>query len=156
MGFSGITNLFKWITNLFSWVFHGSETFSRGCIVGPKLSLVGISWVRNFSSWITNFLSWLFCGSEIFPRGYSVSSKFSLVCNFVIFSCWPHEEVWYRKIYWTAYSIPNWFQQLLILFILERYFIYQITYTIAQLYSVLVVFLVIPFLRNLCPCNRSI
>ena len=105
---------------------------------------VGIFWVQKyFFSWLLmepKFLSsiywsphffWLvFHGSKILTRGYFggpnffvVGLKFSLVCNFVIFSCWPHEKNWHRNMSETTYSFPNRFQQLWILFISERYII---------------------------------
>ena len=33
----------SWVPNFFSWVFRGSQIFSRGYFVGPRLFLVGIS-----------------------------------------------------------------------------------------------------------------
>ena len=100
-----------------SWVLRWSKTFSRGYFAGPRYFLVGISWVQSFPSWV-------YRGSKIFFRGYFVGPKFSLVSNFVNFSCWPQEKKWHRNISQTPYSIPNRSQQLWILLILIRYFIY--------------------------------
>ena len=38
----------SWVQNFFSWVLGGSENFSRGYFVGPKVSLVGITQAKNF------------------------------------------------------------------------------------------------------------
>ena len=35
----------SWVQNFFSWVF-------RGCLVGPKIFLVGTSWVQKFLLWV--------------------------------------------------------------------------------------------------------
>ena len=84
-----------------------------GYFVGPNFFLVGISWVQSFFSWV-------FRWSKIFSR----------VENFVNFSCWPPEKKWHRNMSQTLHSIPNRFQQVWILLILERYFVY--TYAITQ------------------------
>ena len=64
---------------------------------------VECTWVRNFFSWIFReskiFFSWLFRRSKIF---------------FMVISCTSQ----------TAYSIPNWFKELFVLFMLERYLSY--------------------------------
>ena len=92
-----------------------SENFSREYFVDSKYLLVGISRVSNFSSWV-------FRGPKIFSRGYFACLNFSLVGNFVIFSCCSHEQKWHWNISQTTYSIPNLFQQLLILLTSECYY----------------------------------
>ena len=106
--------------SIFSRIFRGSQIFSRGYFVGPKVFFVGISWVRKFFSLV-------FRESQIFSRGYFVGPKFFLmgilwvqifsswVQNFlswVILSCWPHDKKWHRNISETACSIPNRFHLL--------------------------------------------
>ena len=53
----------------------------------------------------------------------------------------------YRNTSQTASSIPDRFQQFLVLFLLERYYIYQVSYAIAQLLFALIEFLVISFIQ---------
>ena len=81
--------------------------------------------VQNIFSWVPNFLSWVFRGSQFFLVGnYFVGPRFSLAGNFVILSSWPNEKKWLRNIFETTYLIPNQFQELWIVIILQRYFIY--------------------------------
>ena len=62
----------SWVGKFFTWVLRGSESFSRGYLVGPKFSLVGISCVQIFfvvgTLWVPNFFSWV----QSFFRGYFV------------------------------------------------------------------------------------
>ena len=112
------------VKNISSWVFRGSIFLSRGCFVGPKFFLVLFHGSKFFFSRV-------FCGSKTFSRGYFVGLIFFPVANFAlqrfsVVGCMRKSE---RKqkfinIGQTAYSIPNHFQQLPVLFILERYFIY--------------------------------
>ena len=109
-----------------SWVSSGSKNIFSWLLMEPKF----LSKFLSFS----HFFWLVFRGSKILTRGYFggsnfflVGLKFSLVCNFVIFSCWPHEKNWHRNMSETTYSFPNRFQQLSILFISERYIIYLIT-----------------------------
>ena len=103
----------SWVPIFFSWVFRRSQIFSCGYFVGPKVFLVGISWVQSFFSWVF--------------RGSKISSH---VENFVNFSCRPPEKKWHRNMSQTLHSIPKRFQQVWILLILERYFVY--IYAITQ------------------------
>ena len=102
----------------------GSIFLSRGCFVGPKFFLV----LCHGSKF---FFSRVFCGSKTFSRGYFVAPIFFPVANFALqrFSVVGYMRKSERKqkfinIGQTAYSIPNHFQQLPVLFILERYLIY--------------------------------
>ena len=129
----------------------GSSAAVPSCLrryfVDPKYFLVGISWVQCF-------LSWVFRRFKIFSRECFVGQMFLLVTNFMIqrfsiFGCMKRSDTKQKYINasQTVYSIPNRFQQLSVLFILERYFTYQIGYAIRQLSFVLNVFLVISFLQ---------
>ena len=111
-----------WVQDFSSWVFcglkffsHGyfvgpkffsqvfrAETFSRGCFMGPKCFLVGISWVQFF--FVPNF----------------VIQRFSVV------GCMrkSHRKQKHINRFPIAYFILSRFQQLSVLFLLERYFIY--------------------------------
>ena len=96
-----------------------------GYFVGPNFFLVGISWVSSFLLWVfrgsQSFSSGYFVGPKFFLVGIRWSKIFSRVENFVNFSCWPPEKKWHRNMSQTTYSIPNRFQQVWILLILERY-----------------------------------
>ena len=54
-----------------------------------------------------------------------------------------------------AYSLPDQFHRLSLLFQLERYFIYYISYAITQLSFVLTAFLVISFFQHKHLFNRN-
>ena len=102
----------SWVQNFFSWVFRGSKIFTRGYL------------------WARNVFSWVFRGTEMFSRGYFVGRGY-FVAYFVIqrFSfdgCMRKSgrKQKYKNKTQTEYSIPNRFQQLSVLFILGRYFIY--------------------------------
>ena len=106
-----------------------SRIFSRGNLVDPKLFLVRISWVQTFFSWV-------FCWYKDFSCEYFVGPNFFFLCiswgqfffsaNFVIqrFSvvgCMERvTENKYINTSQPVYSIPKRFQQLSVLFILER------------------------------------
>ena len=102
----------------------GSIFLSRGCFVGPKFFLVLFHGPKFF-------FSRAFCRSKTFSRGYFVGLIFFLVANsalqrFSVVGCMRKSarKQKFINIGQTAYSIPNHFQQLPVLFILERYFIY--------------------------------
>ena len=104
----------RWSENRCRIVFAECAICLRGYFMGPKYFLVAISWVQNIFQFfsrgyfvVLRFFSWVF-------RGY-------LLDNLVIFSCWPHAKKWDRNISEIVYSFPNGFQQLWILFVLERY-----------------------------------
>ena len=113
-----------------------TEVFSLRYLVCPKFFLVGISWVQIF-------FSWRFLGFNFFVVANFVIQGLSVV------GCMRKSErkQKYINTSQTAYFIPNRFQQLSVLFILERYIIYEISYVITQLSFVLIVFLVISFLQ---------
>ena len=130
-----------------SWGFHESDNFSRGYFVGLNFFLMGVSWVQNFFSWV-------FHGYELFSRGYFVGPKFFrvdfswvhffIVANNVIqkFSvvCLMRKSDRKQKYINSSQalnSIPN---QLSVMCILERYFIYLISYAITKFSCVLIVF----------------
>ena len=119
-------------------VFHWSSAILGSCLhgyfAGSTLFLVVILWIQNFFSKV-------FSEFKFFSRGYFVGLIFFLVANFVIhiFSvvyCMRKSDrkKKYTNTSQTAYSIPNqfkhrdiispWFQQLSVLLILERCFIY--------------------------------
>ena len=81
--------------------------------------------------WVLKFFSWLFHGFKIFSGGYSVGLFFILVANsviqrFSIVRCMRQSDrkQQYINTFRTAHSIPDRFQQLPALFILEMYLIY--------------------------------
>ena len=107
-----------------------SRIFSRGNLVDPKLFLVRISWVQTFFSWVfrwyKDFSCEYFVGPNFFFPLYFVGPIFFLSANFVIqrFSvvgCMERvTENKYINTSQPVYSIPKRFQQLSVLFILER------------------------------------
>ena len=125
-----------------SW-FRGFKFFSRGYFVGPKFFLVGILWVKIFSHGYfvgPKFFSQVF-RAETFSRGCFMGPRcflvgiswvhFFFVPNFVIqrFSvvgCMrrSHRKQKHINRFPIAYFILSRFQQLSVLFLLERYFIY--------------------------------
>ena len=78
-----------------SWVFHASKIFSRGYFVDPRFFLAGILSVQNFLLWVFLFS----------PVDRMRKSGIEI----------------YLKLH---FSIPNLFQQLRMVLILERYLIY--------------------------------
>ena len=108
---------------LFSWVFFGSKFFSFGYFVDLIFFLVGISCVQIF------FFLLHFLNLKFFLVGISWMHLF-LVFSFVIqtFSVVGYMRKSGRKqkhkTSQTAYSVPNRFQQLPVVFTLEKYFIY--------------------------------
>ena len=107
--------------------------------MGSNFFMVGILWVQFFLC--SYFVGLVFFG---FFLAYFVVQRFSVVC------CMRKSDI--KQKYVNAsqtgvYSVPNRFQQLSGLFILQRYFIYLISYAIKQLSFRQIVFLVIFFLH---------
>lgn len=99
------TWVFRWVQNFFSWAFHWSITFPRGYVASTNIFLVDISWVQNFS------------------REYFVA--IFVIQRFPFPSCMRKSDSKQKYVTQshTAYSIPNWFQQLSVLpLTLETYF----------------------------------
>ena len=129
-----------------NFVGHDAMVPSRFCgyFVGPKFFLVVILWAPSIFSWffvgfnifacgcfvVKIFFSWVFRGSNVFSCGYFLSPIFFLVANFTIrrfpvVGCMRKcdRKRKYVNTSQTMYSISNRFQQLSVLFILERFFI---------------------------------
>ena len=133
--------------------FVGPNIFSRRYFVGPKCFLVDILWVRNFSrgyfigqffflwvvcgskyfsiSWIQIFFSGVFCGAKVYLVGISRVWYFlshDKFCDSKIFSCSLHEKGWQKTELYKYISnhvfYSNRLQQLSVLFILKKWFIY--------------------------------
>ena len=111
-----------------------SSTIMPSFLRGSKFFFVGISWVQNVSSgyfvglklfyvsilWVQHFFSWVFCGFNFFAVANFVIQELQVV------DCLrkSDKKQQYINTSQTAYSIANQFQQLPVLFILEKYIIY--------------------------------
>ena len=100
VGVSRVRYFFSWVfrgSDIFFVGIRGSKSFSRRCIMGPKIFLVSILWVQIFFSWV-------FCGFIFF---------FSrLISWFKDFSEQHQQKQKCRNTSQTTYSFLNRFNQL--------------------------------------------
>ena len=111
---------------LISWVKdHRRSRESSAIVSSCYRTFVGISWIHIFFSWV---YSWcIFFSSLRFPVAVCMR-KYDRKQKYINSSQIP-------------YSIPYRLQQFLVLFMLERYFIYQISYAITQFSFLLITYL---------------
>ena len=110
------TRGFLWFQSFFSAVFRGSSIFSGGNFVVPKLFLVGISWILKL------FLSVFF--------GYGFLANF-MIQRFSVIDCVRKSVRKQKHKYISNHVfISKLASTKLVLFTLESYFIYQISYTL--------------------------
>ena len=127
----GALNGFSSVWDLPMCDFESKNWFCRGYFEALKFFLVGISWIQKFFSWFF-----------VRPKFFLVSISWFKV--FDLLAAWERvrkkRSTEKRSTSQTMQPFLKRFQQLSILFILEKYFIYQITYAITQLSFVLTVF----------------
>ena len=107
----------SWVQTFFSGLIRGSKISSRGYFVSPKHFLVATSWVHTFFWWV-------FRGSKFFSCGYLVANFVNQGFSFAGCMRKSDRKQKYINKSHTSHSIPNRFQQLSVLFTIERYFIY--------------------------------
>lgn len=126
---------------LISWAKdHRRSRESSAIVSSCHRTFVGISWINIFFSWVNSWC--IFFSSLRFPVAVCMR-KYDRKQKYINSSQIP-------------YSIPYRLQQFLVLFMLERYFIYQISYAITQVSFLLITYSLITIIYNYCKTTCAI